>query len=1148
MDEDEQLLERAEDDVAEVVARVLAEVADEFAAGLDNAARIVAARFSVSDIGRMFRDRAPRIIRALLGVVETGAATTAASVDAELPDTWEDLPDRWEDGRRLPAPVVSYVSVTEHLLRAVGTRLAEAARRDLAEGVAAGEDMEALRARLRETFARESSQLGEVREERVARTEAGRAWNTAVLGAAQALTGPERPLVKQWRTRGDERVRHDHDAVDGQLRLLDESFTVGGVSMATPHDPTAPAKQVVNCRCVLRVQAAARASAFDPSAPARAHAYDSTDGGGQTASADGSHLMGAMIALIPADANAEALALEGGEDVGELHLTLFFLGDDADDWTEDQRRELIQGIEARAAAMSGPVHANAFGVNHWNPASASPCWVWAVGDDYEAPDGAPTLHEARNAAVDALEDMHSQPGLPFQHSPWAPHVCAAYTGDTWPLEPMAERVGPLVFDRIRVAFGGEHTDIPLGPQEEPTMEDTTAAAVDTARLTRAWTTPGDAALAYEDTETGDGRLFAPDALYWEDGPWPLQYADEMGMGHEGAELAGAIEEMGRDAPRITGSGVVYTSRRAGADAEQLLDEGAPLGVSVDLDDVDMQVIDRTATDAGEDEGDFAVLASARLASASVLRMADGAYCITASTGAEWTADGGGLSRRRHDFQVITNPGGTVPAPLLRDLFGPAGPLTAAAGDSDSEDGMILWEESAGDLLIRFTRARVRGATLVAMPAYANARIVLEPLEGQEDEQPEEETAAAVPAEQTASADVREQLVAHVLASAVAVSAGEAAAAVGIPVQSARSHLANAAREGDLVRIAQGQYVGSTARVREAAASAVDDALEDLTASAWRAMQDLPPMPAEWFREPTAEELPPGSGGVHYKDGRVFGWVAQAGVPHVGYPGKSITIERLAREGIDYSKFLRANFRLDDGTTKPLGAMTMNVGHHRDGAQCETAACQFDNSGTVGAIVTIGMNAGGMWFSGAAAPWLSDWDRSVFLACQPSYHLKSRKGGGWELGAILDVPNPGHPSPLVAAVVERGNLALAASAAAADIASGEHPDGHPDVAPGITDGLTSAAADQAGHRPDAASGQDPDEEYVFPDATEVAEAVVAAMLTDGQFLDSLNDALEARVIARSEQRDEIDRLAAQMDPTTAELAAAAVGAPTGEETG
>jgi hypothetical protein len=203
--------------------------------------------------------------------------------------------------------------------------------------------------------------------------------------------------------------------------------------------------------------------------------------------------------------------------------------------------------------------------------------------------------------------------------------------------------------------------------------------------------------------------------------------------------------------------------------------------------------------------------------------------------------------------------------------------------------------------------------------------------------------------------------------------------------------------------------------------------DEMTASAWRAMQDLPPMPAEWFREPTAEELPPGSGGVHCEGGRVFGWVAQRGVPHAVH-GRSVTIEKLAgSRGLDYSHFLRKEFKLDDGSTVRAGAFTMNVGHHRDGYECETAACQFDDSRTVGAVVTVGMNEGGLWFSGAAGPWLAEWDRRVFSACQPSYHCTQNADGRWALKAVLTVPVPGHSSPLVASVIDRANLALTASA-------------------------------------------------------------------------------------------------------------------------
>lgn len=148
----------------------------------------------------------------------------------------------------------------------------------------------------------------------------------------------------------------------------------------------------------------------------------------------------------------------------------------------------------------------------------------------------------------------------------------------------------------------------------------------------------------------------------------------MLLGHEGAELAGSIDTFGRDGDRITGAGVLYTNRAAGADAAMLLEEGAPLGVSVDLDAVDVEFVDRTMS---EDEDGFLVLA-ASLSSMSVMRLQDDAWMITASTAPEWTASAGSLSRAQHAVQLITGPGGVVSADALRAAFTTTGVLRAAA--------------------------------------------------------------------------------------------------------------------------------------------------------------------------------------------------------------------------------------------------------------------------------------------------------------------------------------------------------------------------------------------------------------------------------------------------------------------------------------
>ncbi|WP_327594692.1 phage minor head protein [Streptomyces chartreusis] len=1176
MDELEEALAAAEEDVAAEVRAVLEEVAEEFAADLEAATELVAARFSVSRIAGMWSRRVPRLLRRLLGVTEQAAETAAGQVDAELPEGWDDLPGRQERGEELPDGIGQYVESTEHLLRAVGDRLADVAVRELAQGVDAGEDLEALRARLLAAFAREGAQLGPGREALISTTEAARAWNTATLAAAQALTGPDRPIVKQWQTRRDSRVRDAHHDVDGFVRLLDDPFTVAGVDMQHPGDPSAPPALVCNCRCILRLQKAAeqRASAYGTQGPPRVHVLASTppnprypgvrfliapetycylnDGGGHCTcdgtgcddtpeanrfpyGAEVSHPeglaaaatehTGAMIALVPSAQDVERLALEDGEPGEELHCTLWFLGTAAD-WGEDQQRELIAGVRARASSLAGPIRAVGFGVNHWNPSSPDPAWVWAIGDDPEAGDEAATLHEARAVlAQDALEDGHNNPELPRQHTPWVAHVTAAYTTDTWPLAAMADRLGPLTFDRVRVAFAGEVTDIPLGPEEEPPMDNPTDEAQAAALPVRTWSTPGDTALAFEDTETGDGRIFAAGALYWEAGPWPLQYADEMGMGHEGAELAGAIEEYTRDGNRITGRGPLYLTQRAGYEAMTLLEQDppAPLGVSVDLDSVDVEFVDRTLE---EDEDGFLVLA-ASIPYASVMRLEDGGWVINASTEVEATAAGTSLARRQRLAQIITGPDGRLSAAALQAFDGAHLPLRrvrAAAGDSDSDDGVVLHSEQAGDFVIRITKARLRGATLVAMPAFDRARIVLDP-----PEEPEEAEAAAVDAALLAAAsapgETRQKVISYVRASPGPVGAAAVGKALGIATSTAAGHLRAAAKAGHLVRLAAGLYVGASSMPEGTGATASaagvvdgdDQGLTDLVASAWTAMRDLPPMPAAWFAEPTEEELPPGSGGVHYAGGRIFGWVAQAGEPHAGFANRRLTIDSLG--DIDTTHFLRARFLLDNGEYVKAGAFTMNAPHTADGAECDSVACQFDDTRTVAGIVTVGMNERGMWFAGAAAPWLSEWDRTVFMGCQPSYHMKKGDNGRWQLRAVLSVPVPGHSSPLLAAAVERGNLALAASAAAVldspDTSSGQRPDGA-----GRLDVLGQEAnagflSGLRGHGPDTSGGHAPD--------------TVAALLNDPALLDGLSAALARR---ETERREEVAALsAAVLAPTT-----------------
>src|SRR5690606_7140105 len=142
--------------------------------------------------------------------------------------------------------------------------------------------------------------------------------------------------------------------------------------------------------------------------------------------------------------------------------------------------------------------------------------------------------------------------------------------------------------------------------------------------------------------------------------------------------------------------------------------------------------------------------------------------------------------------------GRAPAADLHAAFAASGVITAAAGDADDAAGQVVMSERSGDMVMRITRGRVRGATLVSMPAFAQARIVLDA----------DELAAA--GEETASPGSRvRDVIACVAGSPVPVGAAQVADALGISTASARDYLARAAEAGHIVRLARGLYVAAS---------------------------------------------------------------------------------------------------------------------------------------------------------------------------------------------------------------------------------------------------------------------------------------------------------------------------------------------------
>lgn len=80
---------------------------------------------------------------------------------------------------------------------------------------------------------------------RIVRTETVRASNA---GAITAMKSSPFEVQKEWIAAHDNRTRHSHLQLDGQLRDVNEEFKPG---LMQPGDPNAGAAETINCRCSI---------------------------------------------------------------------------------------------------------------------------------------------------------------------------------------------------------------------------------------------------------------------------------------------------------------------------------------------------------------------------------------------------------------------------------------------------------------------------------------------------------------------------------------------------------------------------------------------------------------------------------------------------------------------------------------------------------------------------------------------------------------------------------------------------------------------------------------------------------------------------------------------------------------------------------
>lgn len=397
-------------------------------------------------------------------------------------------------------------------------------------------------------------------------------------------------------------------------------------------------------------------------------------------------------------------------------------------------------------------------------------------------------------------------------------------------------------------------------------------------------------IAIEDEQTGDGRVMAAGSARWENLPGAFRWdvADEGG--HYGAVAIGTVEGITRQGSLIHGWGYVDAEDPLGQEAIRKMDAGFLRFVSVDPDDLTVEVMD------------------------------------TSITAAEMEA-------AQQAIQV----------------------LMAGAGEVDpgAAAGAVVYKYAAGQMIERWLSFRIRGVTLVDIPAFDRATITLDPV-------------------------------------TVQASAREAAT------------MRRVMRQFNRVE-------PSPTHPCECGGGCGGEACSTLIAASGRLVLPIA-APAWVFATRTFDRLT-NLGTFEEPWGRYFaGHIAPWGACHLGSPANlCITAPR---DPSGYAMFNRRPARTSDGVEVMVGPVTMS-GLHVDGDLLwDTAAEVMEDADAIVGWAVAGADQFGPWIAGALLPSVEGERLERWLGCEPSGDWRNVSGALHLIGTHM-VPDPGLPVALVA---------------------------------------------------------------------------------------------------------------------------------------
>lgn len=756
---------------------------------------------------------------------------------------------------------------------------------------------------------------------------------------------------------------------------------------------------------------------------------------------------GAMIALVPSDDDLDRLALDDGEPRDELHLTLWYLGDAAD-WDDDQRRALIDHAEVAAGGLT-LITGRAFGANLWNPVSDEPAWVLAVGDELDA--GTDTLDTAHDAlSPHRVSDPSASSGaltVPEQHTPWVPHICVAYSDDPTLLDALVERLGPVVFDRVRLAFAGDVHDVSLvgvSATLPASASHPVEATVPWHKVENHADCPADEPWAV--VRDGDDEVEGCHATEAEaDDQLAALYATEP-------DAEANVTELSTRQPNVVP--LAQTDCPAGMIRHPTSGECVP------EDEVSAESLTPPWTGVlvveGVETGDGREFAANALTWAepplSLRWNKEDSHGGTPQTVA---VNVGRIDRVWREGNEIRGSGvfnlqeddGRRAYQLVKDQFLKG--VSIDADDISDADIEYVWPDDGDtdlgevDDIVSilfgmpertiYHAGRIRAATLCDIPAFVEATIAL-------DEEARDALAASAARRGGTVSDApwdyalnerrlplpttlegrrdayavttvaddgvsRDLLLHHEVGDDGTIGAANVAAcatALGL-LQGARGGLALP----DVDRRVAYEHLAEHLRDagREPPPLDVDALVAHAAGEEWRPAR-------EWFDDPALSVLVP----ITLTDqGRVYGHAAQWGQCHLGFTGECVTPPRE-----DYHPyFMTGEVVCADGSRVAVGQITVGTGHAPLHLGATAASEHYDNTGSAVADVAIGNDRHGIWVAGALRP---DADVARVQALRAAGQLSGdwrRIGGQLRLVGLLAVNVPGYPVPRLRARVASG---------------------------------------------------------------------------------------------------------------------------------